>query len=90
MNIGMIGSGNMGRSLGIVLARQGHHVFFGARDLAKAQAAAALAGHAAQAGSNTYAAAFGDVLVWAVRGAPASHIVDDLTAQWQACHRPQQ
>lgn len=31
MKIGIIGSGNMGRSLGLLWAEQGHQVFFGAR-----------------------------------------------------------
>ena len=29
MKIGILGSGNMGRSLGILWAEQGHEVFFG-------------------------------------------------------------
>ncbi len=35
MKIGIIGSGNMGRSLGILWAEQGHEVFFGARTAEK-------------------------------------------------------
>jgi 8-hydroxy-5-deazaflavin:NADPH oxidoreductase len=32
MKIAIVGSGNMGRSLGILWAEQGHQVFFGSRD----------------------------------------------------------
>ncbi len=45
MKIGIIGSGNMGRSLGILWAEQGHEVFFGARTTEKGQAVATIAGH---------------------------------------------
>jgi predicted dinucleotide-binding enzyme len=38
MKIGIIGSGNMGRSLGILWAEQGHEVFFGARITEKDEA----------------------------------------------------
>lgn len=80
MKIGIIGTGNMGRSLGILLAQLGHSVLFGARDRAKAEAAAQLAGHNARSGTNDEAAHFGEVLLWSVRGAPASAIVSDLGA----------
>jgi len=33
MKIGIVGTGNMGRSLGLVWAECGHEVFFGARNL---------------------------------------------------------
>ncbi|MEM9510477.1 MAG: NAD(P)-binding domain-containing protein [Cyanobacteria bacterium P01_E01_bin.35] len=35
MKIGILGSGNMGRSLGILWAEQEHEVFFGARTAEK-------------------------------------------------------
>ena len=44
MKIGIIGSGNMGRSLGILWAEQGHEVFFGARTAEKGQEVAELCG----------------------------------------------
>ncbi|MBW4687957.1 MAG: NAD(P)-binding domain-containing protein [Komarekiella atlantica HA4396-MV6] len=68
MKIGIIGSGNMGRSLGILWAEQGHNVFFGARDLEKGKAVAELAGHGTNGGTNDEAAIFGDVLLYSVRG----------------------
>jgi 8-hydroxy-5-deazaflavin:NADPH oxidoreductase len=77
MKIGIIGSGNMGRSLGILWAEQGHQVFFGARTAAKGQAVAALAGQGTQGGTNNEAAAFGEVLLYSVRGI---HPADVLTS----------
>ncbi|MBW4519427.1 MAG: NAD(P)-binding domain-containing protein [Scytolyngbya sp. HA4215-MV1] len=68
MKIGIIGSGNMGRSLGILWAERGHEVFFGARTTEKGQEVAANAGHKTQGGSNDAAAAFGTVLLYTVRG----------------------
>ena len=68
MKIGIIGSGNMGRSLGILWAEQGHEVFFGARTTEKGREVAANAGHKTQGGSNDEAAAFGEVLLYTVRG----------------------
>jgi predicted dinucleotide-binding enzyme len=67
MNIGIIGTGNMGGALGARWAINGHSVFFGARDQSKAKAAARVAG-AAQAGDLDEAAAFGDVVLYTVRG----------------------
>ncbi|MFM2312171.1 MAG: hypothetical protein RLZZ04_1447 [Cyanobacteriota bacterium] len=64
MKIGVIGTGNMGRSLGILWAQQGHEVFFGARDISKAEKAAELAGNHAHIGSNDDAASFGDILFY--------------------------
>ena len=68
MKIGIIGSGNMGRSLGILWAEQGHEVFFGSRTTKKGKEVAEIAGHTTQGGSNDEAAAFGDVLLYTVRG----------------------
>ena len=68
MKIGIIGSGNMGRSLGILWAEQGHEVFFGARTTEKGQEIAAIAEHKTQGGSNDAAAAFGEVLLYTARG----------------------
>lgn len=52
MKIGIVGAGNMGRSLGVLCALHGHEVYFGARDEQKARAAALLAGEQAGAGTN--------------------------------------
>lgn len=68
MKIGIIGSGNMGRSLGILWAEQGHQVFFGARTAEKGKAVAEFAGHDSQGGTNDESAIFGDVLLYTIRG----------------------
>lgn len=80
MKIGILGTGNMGRSLGILWAEQGHDVYFGARDAGKARTAAELAeniGRTARFGSNEEAAEFGDVLVYSARGVPPSSVLRD-------------
>ena len=64
--IGMIGSGNVGSSLGRVWAKAGHEVMFSSRTLAHDKALAAEIGANARAGTPQEAAAFGDVLVFAV------------------------
>lgn len=63
MKIGIIGSGNMGRSLGLLWAEQGHKVFFGARTVEKGQVVAEFAQHGTKGGTNDEAAAFGNVAV---------------------------
>jgi predicted dinucleotide-binding enzyme len=78
MKIGVIGSGNMGRSLGILWAEQGHQVFFGARTAEKGQAVAELAGQGTQGGTNDQAAAFGDVLLYTVRGIDPAEVLTSI------------
>jgi hypothetical protein len=78
MKIGIIGSGNMGRSLGILWAEQGHQVFFGARTSEKAKAVAAFAGHETQGGTNDEAATFGDVLLYTVRGVHPAEVLSSI------------
>ena len=68
MKISIIGSGNMGRSLGILWAEQGHDVFFGSRTAEKGLTTANFAKHGTQGGTNDEAAAFGDVLLYTARG----------------------
>ena len=79
MKIGIIGSGNMGRSLGILWAEQGHEVFFGARTTEKGQEVAAIAGHKTQGGSNEEAAAFGAVLLYTVRGVNPAEVFSSVS-----------
>lgn len=74
MRIGIIGSGNMGRSLGLLWAQK-HEVFFGARTAEKGQAVAAIAGEPTQGGTNDQAAAFGDVLLYTVRGVNPAEVL---------------
>lgn len=71
MKIGIIGSGNMGRSIGILWAERGHEVFFGSRDAEKGQAIAEFAGHGAKGGTNDEAAAFSEVIFYGVRELPS-------------------
>ena len=78
MKIGIIGSGNMGRSLGILWAEQGHEVFFGARTTEKGREVAAIAGHKTQGGSNDEAAAFGGVLLYTVRGVNPAEVFSSI------------
>lgn len=68
MNIGIIGSGNVGGALGKLWAAKGHQVVFGARDAAdpKVQQVVKAAGGNARAASVREAAAFGEVVVLAV------------------------
>jgi predicted dinucleotide-binding enzyme len=64
--IGMIGSGNVGSALGSVWARAGHEVMFSSRNLEHDKKLAAEIGANARAGTPREAAAFGEVLVFAV------------------------
>ena len=79
MKIGIIGSGNMGRSLGVVWSDLGHEVFFGARNLEQARAAAALTNGKARLGSLDEAAAFGDVLLYSLRGVSPSNALAQVS-----------
>ncbi len=78
MKIGIIGSGNMGRSLGLLWAEQGHEVFFGARTAEKGQSVAALAKNGTQGGTNDEAAAFGDVLLYSARGVDPAEVLKSI------------
>ena len=64
--IGLIGSGNVGSNLGRVWAEAGYQVMFSSKDLAADRRLAAQVGANARAGTPEQAAAFGDVLVFAV------------------------
>ena len=78
MKIGILGSGNMGRSLGILWAEQKHEVFFGARTTEKGKAVAESAGNKTQGGTNDEAAAFGDVLLYTIRGVNPAEILTSV------------
>lgn len=66
MKIGMIGSGNVGSALGRVWANAGYEVMFSSRNLDNDKELAAGIGANARAGTPREAAAFGEVLVFAV------------------------
>jgi 8-hydroxy-5-deazaflavin:NADPH oxidoreductase len=75
MKIGIIGSGNMGRSLGMLWAEQGHEIFFGARTAEKGQSVSAFVDRGTQGGTNDEAAKFGDVLLYTVRGVNPAQVL---------------
>ena len=78
MKIGIIGSGNMGRSLGILWAEQGHQVYFGSRTKEKGEAVADLAGNSTQGGTNDEAAAFAEVLLYTIRGVNPGEVISNI------------
>src|SRR5262245_61275537 len=67
MNVGILGSGNVGGTLGVAWGTRGHFVCFGARDpqADKVQRLVQAAGFGARAGTVREAAESGDVLVLA-------------------------
>jgi predicted dinucleotide-binding enzyme len=67
MNLGILGSGQVGGTLGVAWGSRGHFVCFGARDpqAEKVQRLVGAAGFGARAGTIRAAAEFGDVLVLA-------------------------
>ena len=78
MKIGIIGSGNMGRSLGILWAEQGHQIYFGSRTKEKGEAVADLAGNSTQGGTNDEAVAFGEVLLYTIRGVNPAEVISNI------------
>ena len=66
VKIGVIGSGNVGTALGRVWANAGHQVMFSSRNLDHDKQLAASIGANAHAGTPGEAAAFGEVLLFAV------------------------
>ncbi|KUI99726.1 NADPH-dependent F420 reductase [Vibrio sp. MEBiC08052] len=80
MKIGIVGTGNMGKVIGLTLARQGHSVFFGARDLRKVAGFAADYGVNVQCGSNQAAADYGDVIYYNPRDVAPNEVLTDINA----------
>jgi len=66
VKIGIIGSGNVGSALGRVWANAGHPVMFASRNIDHDKQLAAAVGANARAGTPEEAAAFGEVLLFAV------------------------
>jgi predicted dinucleotide-binding enzyme len=64
--VGVIGSGNVGSHIGRVWAAKGYEVMFSSRNLESDRKLAAQVGRNARAGTPQEAAAFGDVLLFAV------------------------
>jgi predicted dinucleotide-binding enzyme len=78
MRIGIVGTGNMGRALGLRWAEAGHEICFGARRREVAEAAAAaLSPQYCAAGSPADAARFGPVVVWTVPDQSPGAVVGD-------------
>lgn len=75
MKLGIVGTGNMGRTLGVRWARAGHEVMFGSRDQAKAKEAALAASVSARSGDFDAAAAFGEVILYTLRGVAPSQVL---------------
>ena len=65
MNIGIIGTGNMGSGLGKLWAAKGHMVFLGSRNAEKAKKVASSIGPNARGGTIAEAASFGDAVLLA-------------------------
>ncbi len=66
LKIGIVGSGNVGGTLGRVWAKAGHQVMFSSRTIAHDRELAAKTGPNARAGTPREAAAFGDVVLVSV------------------------
>ncbi|MDH4048520.1 MAG: NADPH-dependent F420 reductase [Gammaproteobacteria bacterium] len=66
LKIGIIGSGNVGSALGGSWLRAGHEVMFSSRNIEHDRSLAAKLGAGAHAGTPQEAAAFGEVLLFAV------------------------
>lgn len=73
--IGILGSGTVARALGTGFIRHGYEVKLGTRDASKLEGWKAEAGAKALVGTVAEAAAFGDALVLAVKGAAAEKVL---------------
>lgn len=80
MKIGIVGTGNMGRVVGLALAERGHEVFFGARNIEKAARAASFSRAGVQFGSNDQAAEFGEVVFYSPRDTNPCEVLSDVAA----------
>lgn len=77
MKIGIIGSGNIGSTLGEFWAKAGHQVLFSSRNPEKLQPLVEKVGAQARAGSVQEAIAFGDVILIAVPYGSMTQIAKD-------------
>lgn len=78
MKIGIIGSGHVGSALGGVWAKAGHEVMFSSRNLDHDKKLAAEVGANARAGTPQEAAAFGQVILFAVPYSAFPELVKSL------------
>ena len=79
MNVGIIGSGTVARSLGTGFLKHGHNVMLGTRDTSKLSDWAAK-NQGAKVGSFADAAKFGDTVVLAVKGTVALQALEGAGA----------
>ena len=80
MHIAIIGSGNMGRTLGARFAQLGYEVVFSDIDSRRAEDAARIAGPRASTGSAEDAASAAAVVVWTLRGILPSQVFSSVSA----------
>ena len=78
LKIGIIGSGHVGSALGGVWAKAGNEVMFSSRDLDKDKKLASEVGANARAGTPQEAAAFGQVILFAVPYSAFPELVKNL------------
>ncbi|MGB0384712.1 MAG: NADPH-dependent F420 reductase [Ardenticatenaceae bacterium] len=78
MKIGILGSGNMGRCLGMVWAEKGHDVFFADKDPEKAQLVSNFVNCGTKAGTVEQAAAHGEVLLHTARDVMLSSMLNSM------------
>ena len=81
LRIGVIGSGRVGGTVGALWVKAGHLVMFSSLDLEHDKALAARLGAGARAGTPKEAAAFGEVLFFAVPYAALPGLGRDLAAE---------
>ena len=74
-NIGIVGSGNMGRTIGLNWASKGHNVFFGHRRKEVLDQIMELAGAIPiKTGSNRDAVIYSDIILYCIRDIMPSEI----------------
>ena len=81
LRIGVIGSGRVGGTIGALWVRAGHEVMFSSLDIEHDRKLAASIGPGARAGTPKEAAAFGEVLFFAVPYAALPGLGRDLAAE---------
>ncbi len=81
MNIGILGSGNVGQSLGRGFVKNGHPVMIGTRHPEKLKDWQDDVGESASLGSFEQAASFGAVLVLAVKGSAALNVLQGVKSE---------
>jgi predicted dinucleotide-binding enzyme len=77
VRIGIVGTGNMGRALGLRWAEAGHEICFGSRRRERAEAAAASDPRTCTAGTLAEAARFGSVALWTVPDRSVAEVIGD-------------